>query len=177
MYKEARFFLRLVLLFVFGSANAVNASSIVINESFDAETNTGSYSVVNNSEENINFFAVGHTNSWDAETTRGWEAITVSKAEWNEGINGNIGVNTQDYNFDVYFAGASFANVYFNPAVFMISEGLEEPVYEMFFPEEEAITAGETTSFQFFYGALEANSNFVTIGSNGTTFTGAAIEG
>ncbi len=177
MLKEARLFWGLVLLFMFSSANAlaINAS-VVINETFDTATNTGSYSVVNNSDESINFFAVGHTDSWDAETIRGWEAITVTKAEWNAGISENIGVSTQDYNFDDYFSGASFANVYFNPAVFMISEGLEEPVYEMFFPEEETITVGETTGFQFSYGALEANSHFVTIGSNGTTFTGAAID-
>ncbi len=183
MLKISNLFFLLGLFFVSHSVNALPL--IIINESFDPDTQMGSYSVVNNSGENIDFLAVGHTESWDAQTSRLWGAITVSKVDWNNGIDqliGDIGIDTREYNFDDYFSGASYANVYFNQPIYIASDEvdpnlediIDEPFFGMIIPEEFSIKSGETTGFQFSYGALEPDSNFVSIGSSGTAYTGSA---
>lgn len=178
MLKISDLFFLFVLFFISNSVNALPL--VVINESFDFDTQMGSYSVTNNSGENIDFFAVGHTESWNAHTSRFWGAITVSKVDWNNGIDqliGDIGINTQEYNFDDYFTDASYANVYFNQPIYIASDeigSISEPFLEIIIPEEFSIKSDEITGFQFSYGALEPNSNFVSIGSSGRAYTGSA---
>ena len=160
MFNSKQFFLGLALFF---SLTQANAGSVTIHESMVGST--GYYNVTNDTDEAIWLFAVSHTAASNAQTTRNYSntsplslfgAETISKADWNAGLD-SMGVGSS-YDFNTYFGSDTLVNVYFELDGFGIS-------------------VGETTGNQFSYTAAALASNWIALGVNGGVYSGTAIVG
>lgn len=150
------------------SANAVAIfiDPVTITETYNELTHVGSYSVTNQSDDEIFAFALGNNVATDASTTyrNHWSAITLTEADWNKGVflggnyinlEGGIGFNTSEVPFQNVFAGYSKVNVYS-----MI--------------DDTNILPGETTGYEFFYNATLPASPFLVMFNSGGVRSGQA---
>ncbi len=145
MLTSLKALLILVSLAVSAIANAVViAPSITITEQFDSNTQTGSYSVNNQSGFQIFAFAVGNNSAYLASQDyyQFWQAANLNENDWNAGVYfGTPLADTSSYPFQDYFAGYNRVNLYFD---------VDAP----------AIENGETTGYKFFYSGILPNSPF-----------------
>jgi hypothetical protein len=125
MLKTFKFLAIASTIVAASSANAVAIfiNPVTITETYNELTHIGSYSVTNNSSDEIFAFALGNNVTQDVSTTyrNHWSAITLTETQWNNGVylggnyinfEGGIGFNTSEVPFQNVFAGYSKVNVY-----------------------------------------------------------------
>lgn len=157
MIKTLKSVFILCSLFLYYNVQAaVFIPTLTIDETFNASTQTGAYSVNNTSGYDIFAFAVGSNDAITAWTTYRdfWAATTLDQQSWDAGYYlGSAGVDSVDYDFSNYFSGYSVANVYNRI-------------------DDFAIANGENTGFEFFFSARVPASPFVAFYDAGNSQVG-----